>query len=224
MIGEVKTGNGGQKFEEFKTDPDLENTTISMDDNKDNVPKAMSSDSTADSNQANQTKPPSMLENAKNFVLGRSEPEPQGWLKVFNCLPDEKSYTYAIVAFIFAGVFGMLSFVMLAMIVAAPDKFVLMFTFSMVALIAGFALLKGPRSYIKGMFVDRNLKVSIALCASIIMSLYFAMIEQSYFWSLLCCIIELNAVMYFFCNTGITLNQIKWFCKGAYNAAKSRFK
>ena len=164
------------------------------------------------------------MQSAKNFVLGRSEPEPQGWLSVFNCLPNEKSYTYAIVAFIFAGVFGCLSFVMLAMIVAAPDKFVLMFTFSMLALIAGFALLKGPRSYMKSLFVDRNLKVSIALFTSIILSLWFSMIEQSYFWSLACCIVELNAVLYFFCNTGITMTQIKWFCKGAYNAIKSRFK
>ena len=163
------------------------------------------------------------MQSAKNFVLGRSEPEPQGWLSIFNCLPDEKKYSYALVAFIFAGVFGCLSFIMLAMIVAAPDKFVLMFTFSMLALLAGFALTKGPRSYVKSLFIDRNLKVSIALITSLVLSLYFSMIEQSYFWSLLCCIVELNAVLYFFCNTGITLNQIKWFCKGAYKAVKSRF-
>ena len=46
MIGEVKTsGNdGSQKFEEFKTDPDLEGTTISMEDNSKQAPQAMSSD------------------------------------------------------------------------------------------------------------------------------------------------------------------------------------
>ena len=127
-------------------------------------------------------------------------------------------------AFIFAGLFGSLSLFFMAFIVAAPDKFVLMFTFSMLALIAGFALLKGPRTYVKNLFVDRNLKVSIALFSSILLSLYFAMVQQSYFWSLFFCLIELNAVLYFFCNTGITMNQIKWFCKGAFNAVKSRFK
>lgn len=164
------------------------------------------------------------MASAKTFVLGRNEPEPQGWLRIFNCLGNEKSYSYAIIAFIVAGLFGFLSFVMLAMIVAAPDKFVLMFTFTMIAMITGFAFLKGPRSYIKNLFVDRNLYASIALIASILLSLWFSLIERSYIWSLLFCLIELNAVLFFFCNTGITLTQIKWFCSGAANAAKSRFK
>ena len=164
------------------------------------------------------------MQSAKTFVLGRNEPEPQGWLRIFNCMSNEKNYTYAIIAFIVSGLFGFLSFVMLAMIVAAPDKFVLMFTFTMIALITGFAFLKGPRSYIKNLFVDRNLYASVALITSILLSLYFSLIERSYIWSLLFCLIELNAVLFFFCNTGITLTQVKWFCSGAMNAAKSRFK
>ena len=54
LIGEVKkSGNdGSQKFEEFKTDPDLEGTTIKMDDeSKQAAPQAISSESTAESNQ-----------------------------------------------------------------------------------------------------------------------------------------------------------------------------
>ena len=164
------------------------------------------------------------MQSAKTFVLGRNEPEPQGWLRIFNCMSNEKNYTYAIIAFIVSGLLGFLSFVMLAMIVAAPDKFVLMFTFTMIALITGFAFLKGPRSYIKNLFVDRNLYASVALITSILLSLYFSLIERSYIWSLLFCLIELNAVLFFFCNTGITLTQVKWFCSGAMNAAKSRFK
>ena len=187
--------------------------------------------STAESASANEPKPTSFTESigarlnsAKTFVLGRSEPEPQGWLSIFNCLSNEKSYTYAIISFIVAGLFGFLSFVMLAMLVAAPDKFVLMFTFTMIALIVGFAFLKGPRSYIKNLFVDKNLYASIALITSIVLSLYFALIEKSYVWSLFFCLVELNAVLYFFCNSGISFTQIKWFCSGAFNAAKSRFK
>jgi len=143
-------------------------------------------------------------------------------LRVFNCLSNEKSYTYAIIAFVVAGLFGFLSFVMLAMIVAAPDKFVLMFTFAMLSLLVGLAFLKGPRSYVKNLFVDKNLYASIALIASIILSLWFSLVEKSYVWSLLFCLIELNAMLFFFCNTGISLAQVKWFCSGAFNAAKSR--
>ena len=144
-------------------------------------------------------------------------------MSIFNCLPNEKSYTYAIVAFIFAGVFGCLSFVMLAMIVAAPDKFVLMFTFAMLGLLTGFAFLKGPRSYVKNLFVDKNLYASITLIASIVLSLYCALIAKSYFWSLLFCLVELNAVLYFFCKAGISMTQIRWFCSAAGAAVKSRF-
>ena len=201
-----------------------------MEENGKAAPKAMASD-TAENAQANSAKPSSFsesigqkLENAKNFVLGRSEPEPQGWLSFLNCLGNEKNYTYAMISFFFAGMFGFLSFMMLAMIAVAPDKFVLMFTFSMMSLITGFAFLKGPRTYLKSLLVDRNLYASIALLASVLLSLWAALIEQSYVWSILFCLVELNAVLYFFCKTGITFAQIKWFCKGAANAVKSRFK
>jgi len=163
------------------------------------------------------------LDSAKTFVLGRNEPEPQGWLKIFNCLGNDKSYTYAMIAFIVAGLFGLMSFVMLAMIVAAPDKFVLMFTFAMMAMLTGFAFLKGPRSYVKNLFVDKNMYASVTLIASIVLSLWFSLVERSYIWSLLFCLIELNAVLFFFCKTGISLAQVKWVCTSTGSAIKSRF-
>jgi len=110
-------------------------------------------------------------------VLGRAEPEPQGWLKIFNFLGNEKSYTYAVISFVVAGMFGFLSMLLLALIVAAPDKFVLMFTISMIALLTGFAFLNGPRTYVKKLFVDKNLYATIALLTSIVLSLYFSAVE-----------------------------------------------
>lgn len=145
------------------------------------------------------------FDSAKTFVLGRTEPEPQGWLRIFNCLPNEKSYTYAIISFVVAVFFGFLSFMMLTMIVLSPDKFVLMFTFTMLAILTGFAFLKGPRMYIKNLFIDKNLYASIALFSSIILALYCSLIMKSYIWSLVFCIIEANSLMYFFCNAGVSL-------------------
>lgn len=127
------------------------------------------------------------------------------------------------IAFVVSGLFGFLSFVMLAMIVAAPDKFVLMFTFTMMSMLTGFAFLKGPRSYVKNLFVDKNLYASIALFASILLALWFGLVERSYLWSLLFCLVELNAVLFFFCKTGISLTQVKWVCTSAGSAIKSRF-
>ena len=51
------------------------------------------------------------------------------------------------------------------------------------------------------MFRNRSLIASIVLITSMIFSLYFSMIAKSYLMSLLMCIVELNAVLYFFCNT-----------------------
>ena len=163
------------------------------------------------------------MQSAKAFVIGREEPEPQGWLRVFNCLPNEKSYTYAIIAFVVAGLFGFLSFFMLTMIVLSPDKFVLFFTLTNLALLSGFAFLKGPRKYVKNLFVDKNLYASIALLTSIVLSLYFSIIAGSYLWSLLFTVIELNCVLYFFCKAGITVTQIKWVCSAAWTAIKGKF-
>ena len=146
------------------------------------------------------------LQNAKAFVIGREEPEPQGWLRIFNCLPNDKSYTYAAISFIAAGLFGFLSFFMLTMIVLSPDKFVLFFTLTTSALLTGFAFLKGPRTYVKNLFVDKNLYASVALLTSIILSLYFSLIAKSYLWSLLFILIELNCILYFFCKAGISMS------------------
>ena len=157
-------------------------------------------------------------------MIGREEPEPQGWLRVFNCLPNDKSYTYAAIAFIAAGLFGFLSFFMLTMIVLSPDKFVLFFTLTTSALLTGFAFLKGPRTYVKNLFVDKNLYASVALLTSIVLSLYFSLIAKSYLWSLLFILIELNCILYFFCKAGISMSQVKWFCSSAFAAIKGRFK
>ena len=83
---------------------------------------------------------------------------------------------YATISFVIAGIFGMMSVAFLALIVAAPDKFVLLFTLTMVALIAGFANLKGPRRYVKNLFVGKQLYASIALITSILLALYFSLV------------------------------------------------
>ena len=164
------------------------------------------------------------MQSAKAFVIGREEPEPQGWLRVFNCLPNEKSYTYALISFVVAALFAFLSFLMLSMIVLSPDKFVLFFTLTTSALLTGFAFLKGPRTYVKNLFVDKNLYASAALLTSIILSLYFSVIAKSYLWSLLFILIEVNCILYFFCKAGISVAQVKWVCSTAWSTIKGRFK
>ena len=122
-----------------------------------------------------------------------------------------------------AGLFGFISFVMLSVIVAAPSKFVLCFTITMIALIVGLAFLNGPRKYMKKLFTDKNLYATIVLLVSLLLSLYFSLVVDSYVWSIIFCIAELNAVLYFFCRTSaVNWNTIKWVGKGATSAVKSK--
>ena len=161
------------------------------------------------------------LTSAKTFVLGRQEPEPQGWLRIFNCLSNDKSYTYAIISFVVAVLFGFLSFMMLTMIVLSPDKFVLMFTITVIAVLTGFAFLKGPRTYVKNLFTDKNLYASITLLISMLLALYCSLIMHSYIWSLVFCLVEGNSLMYFFCNSGVSLAQVKMFCTYGFSALRA---
>jgi hypothetical protein len=136
-------------------------------------------------------------------VLGRSEPEPQGWLSIFNFLPGEKSFIGGIIAFCVAAFFILMCVVLAPEIAFFPAKFAMCFTFAMIALIAGMALLAGPRLYVKKLFIDRNLWATVFLLFSIVMAVWFSVIKESYLMSLLFCVCELNAVAFFFCNTSV---------------------
>ena len=151
------------------------------------------------------------LNAAKAFVIGRPEPEPQGWLSVFNFLPNDASYCNAAIAFGIAGFFLILAIFLVFSIVLAPSKFVMCFSMAMMSMMVGLAFLNGPRVYIKKLFVEKNLVASIVLIASILLSLWFSMIMGSYLLSLLFCVMQLNAILYFFCKTSaFNLGTIKW--------------
>ena len=129
------------------------------------------------------------LNKAKDFVLGRQEPEPQGWLSVFNCLPNEKKLIYAVISFAVAAFFLLMCFFLLAEIILVPAKFVMCFTLAIVACLFSLAFLNGPRIYVKRLFMEKNLVASICLITSTLLSLWFSMIVESYLMSILCCLI-----------------------------------
>ena len=141
------------------------------------------------------------LQGARNFVLGRPEPEPQGWLSVFNFLPNDKNYIGAIVAFGIAAFFIFLCVLLAPEIMLMPAKFVMCFTFAMISLISAIAMLSGPRLYIKKLFLAKNLYATILLIFSIVMALWFSTITKSYIWSLVFCACELNSVAFYFCQS-----------------------
>ena len=109
------------------------------------------------------------------------------------------------------------------MFVAA--KFSMCFTFAMMALISMMACLAGPRRYVKNLFLAQNLYASILLIFSICGSLWFSVIQEAWVMSLLFCILELNAVLFFFCKTSaISLSTVQWVCKAGAGWIGSMFR
>lgn len=150
-------------------------------------------------------------------MIGKPEPEPQGWLSIFNCLSNEKSYAKAAISFAVAGLLLLLCTVTLFTIVLAPAKFVMLFTFCMFSVLTGLAFLNGPRIYMKKLFIQKNLIASLVLLGSIAMSLYFSLIAPSYLMSLIFCCIQLNAILYFFCSTSaVNMTTLKWIGQGIW--------
>lgn len=167
----------------------------------------------------------SQLDRARNFVLGRQEPEPEGrFISMFNCMSNEVSYGKFAICVILAIVCFMCCFFLLPTLVLSPASFVMCFTFSMIFIILALAFLNGPRLYMKKLFIQKNLYASLFLIVSILCALYFSVINPKYLWSLIFCIFELNAVLFYFFNTtAISWEQLKQGCSMFGSAVKSKF-
>mmetsp|Transcript_14546 Transcript_14546/g.19743 ORF Transcript_14546/g.19743 Transcript_14546/m.19743 type:complete len:85 (+) Transcript_14546:516-770(+) len=83
----------------------------------------------------------------------------------------------------------------------------------MIALMGGLGYTSGPRSYANRLTERKNMYASGVLGVSMILALYSSLFDDSYLMSLLFCIMMLNAVLYFFCNTSaISMSNLKWIC------------
>jgi hypothetical protein len=108
---------------------------------------------------------------------------------------------------------------MVPFIMLMPASFVMCFTFAMISLIVAFAFLSGPRVYIKKLFIQKNLYASVLLFISILSALWFSLVDVNYIYSLVCCVFELNSVLFFYCNTtAVNLDTLKWIWWAGKNA------
>ena len=121
--------------------------------------------------------------------------------KIFSCLPDKKEYTKAFGAFGICFLLLFVSIMNIFSIVTSPGKFVCIFTMAVIAALVGLAFWNGPQQYMNKMFEKVNLVKTVVLLGSMILSLWFSLITQSYILSLIFTIIEFNAIMLYFCNT-----------------------
>lgn len=115
-------------------------------------------------------------------------------------MDDKKDYTKAFICLAISGLFLLFSFFCLPTIILSPQKFTTLFTLSMLSLIFALAFLNGPATYTKKLTEKKNLFATAVMVTSIILSLYFAIIEGSYLLSILFCIIEVRlSVFYLLC-------------------------
>ena len=121
---------------------------------------------------------------------------------ILSKMSDRADYTKAVVAFAACALFLLLAVFSLPTIIFAPQKFTLLFTLAVLSLVFGLAFLQGPQAYLRKLTDSRkNLVASAVLTGSMVLSLYFSIVAESYLMSLLLCFVELNAVLLFFCNT-----------------------
>ena len=110
---------------------------------------------------------------------------------------DERAdYTKAFVAFAVSGVFLLLAVLCLPTVIIGPQKFTSCFTISMLALLFGLAFMNGPANYVRKLASPKNAIASVTLFVSIVLSLYFSIISESYLLSLLFCFIEVSYFLF----------------------------
>mmetsp|Transcript_3516 Transcript_3516/g.2317 ORF Transcript_3516/g.2317 Transcript_3516/m.2317 type:complete len:148 (-) Transcript_3516:61-504(-) len=130
---------------------------------------------------------------------------------VFRWIDDSSSYTNAFICFGIGAIFLMLCIFLLPSIVLMPSKFTLCFSMAMVCFLLGLAFLRGPRTYLNSLFDRAQLPATVVLMSSIAMSLYFSLIASSYIGSVIFCICQFNAILYFTCKTSaVSLNTLRW--------------
>jgi len=120
---------------------------------------------------------------------------------VFSHLPEHKSVSNAAIAFAISGLLAMVCVFSIFSVVTSPGKFTCIFSMTIIALLTGLAHWNGPQAYMNKMFEKQNMVKTLTLLGSMFCSLIFSLVWPSYLLSLFFCIVELNAIMLYFCNT-----------------------
>ncbi|KAI8801135.1 Got1/Sft2-like family-domain-containing protein [Cladochytrium replicatum] len=96
----------------------------------------------------------------------------------------------AFICFLFA-------FFSLPLVVLRPAKFATLYTVGSILALSSMALLKGPRAHFKHITSRERLPFSIAYFSSMILTLYFALVQSSYIFTILFSIIQLLALLWY---------------------------
>lgn len=88
----------------------------------------------------------------------------------------------------------------LPMIIVVPAKFASAFSLGSVLILSAFAALRGWRQQLEHMMTKERLPFSIGYLASIAATMYTALFMHSYIFSLVCCGLQVLALLYYVCS------------------------
>ncbi|KAJ3036819.1 protein transport protein sft2 [Rhizophlyctis rosea] len=89
-------------------------------------------------------------------------------------------------------------FIGLPMLALAPRKFATAFTMGSLLAMTSFAILKGPIAHIRHMCSVERLPFSLSYVGSMVLTLYFALGLKSYILTIICSIIQIIALVWYF--------------------------
>ena len=107
----------------------------------------------------------------------------------------------AMMFFGFAGLFCLVAFMNILAIIISPAKFTCSFTFAVILGMIGLCQWNGPQAYVEKCLEKQYRIRTGTLAVSIVGAVWFSIIQTNWFMSAFFCILELNAVLLFFCNT-----------------------
>ncbi|KAI8618522.1 transport protein SFT2, partial [Chytriomyces sp. MP71] len=113
----------------------------------------------------------------------------------------------------FAATFAMASFCFmvalfsLPLMILSPSKFVTPFTLGSLLAICSFALIKGPRAYIKDCLSKERMAWTFMYFGSLSLTLYFSLFLKSYLLTIVSVVIQMFTLLKFFGSYAPTMRE-----------------
>lgn len=140
-------------------------------------------------------------DNLKNKLFSKSSSEPyqNQYFQLISSsglgIPskyEKRDTPKAFICFAVSAFFLMMSILNLPSLILAPQMFNLFFTLAMVGAIGGLAFMNGPLVYARKLGESKNLIATCVMLISIIMSLYYSLMQSSYIMSLVFCFLQVS--------------------------------
>lgn len=97
-----------------------------------------------------------------------------------------------------ASICFLLAFLTLPLLAVKPRKFAVAFSMGSLLFMLGFSILQGPLAHMKHIIGAERLPFTVAYVASLVLTLYFAVAKHAYIPTLICCIVQVVALLSYF--------------------------